>query len=162
MDYISSYQIQHSSLFNGMHKLLQTSLICLTLSACKSEVVSPKDIASPTGVPDGSYYSPSTSIERPAFNTKGQRTYTAEDESYHPLKNYRLFPRKTAILMQHFDIENDWCKGHGDNPETMPACDRRDAILDRLMAKGWCWGSPDPMAATAEFYWLKCADAKIR
>jgi hypothetical protein len=57
------------------------------------------------------------------------------------------------FLMQSAEAENEQCRGgHGDDPETMHACNRRQELLVRLERRGWCFEE------TGDKRWLKCAN----
>ncbi|AWB25291.1 hypothetical protein DA075_30670 [Methylobacterium currus] len=46
-------------------------------------------------------------------------------------------------LLRDWTALNGACRGgRGDDPATLAACDRRDAIDRRLAAAGWCYGRP--------------------
>ncbi len=46
-------------------------------------------------------------------------------------------------LLRDWRTLNGACRGgHGDNPATLVACDRRDAVDRQLAAAGWCYGRP--------------------
>ena len=142
-------------------KVAATIILCLLLPACGHPAEAPSVQASTTVL--GPDYPHLPRVKDPDFTSKGERIYTSEDLSDYPLKKYAAFPREIAVLMQHNEIEDEWCRGaSGDYPETWRACDRRDKLTDLLIAKGWCWGTSDPHAVSAELYWLKCADAKVR
>ena len=50
---------------------------------------------------------------------------------------------------------NDDCRGgSGDDPQTMKACEKRDAIVEELAKKGWCYGHEGQIGA--EKIWEKC------
>jgi hypothetical protein len=96
---------------------------------------------------------------RPSPRHSMETIYSAEDKAYHPISRYARFPTNVRVLMQSVAIENDECRGGSGNlPETYRACDRRDLIVTEIKKRGWCWGSVDSMAASAEFYWLECKD----
>lgn len=46
------------------------------------------------------------------------------------------------------------CRGEGDKPSTMVACNRRDSINVKLNRLGWCWGPDD--AVEADKQWVRC------
>lgn len=62
-------------------------------------------------------------------------------------------PLDAKPLMNQAEAENDHCRGgHGDNPETMRACNRRQKLLTELERRGWC------LEENAEQHWVRCAD----
>jgi hypothetical protein len=95
----------------------------------------------------------------PDFDPQGNRIFTAAERSAYPLASYKSFPVAIAALMQQADVEHGWCKGAGDDPQTLRACNRRDVLIHRLEQLGYCWGS-DSAASEIEAnkHWLKCRD----
>jgi hypothetical protein len=66
-------------------------------------------------------------------------------------------PKPVADLIKKADSLNDKCRdGSGDNPATMKACDDREAIVDLIKKKGWCYGRSDQIQA--EKTWVKCEE----
>lgn len=62
-------------------------------------------------------------------------------------------PKDVASLIADYHSLDEKCRGGaGDNPETMKACDNRDAVVDKIQTKGWCWGKED------ETKFEKCSD----
>lgn len=98
-----------------------------------------------------------TRVAPPKFDAKGRRIFTAKERAYHPISRYAEFPKAIAALMQQADIEQGWCKGFGDDPETFRACNRSEILHYKLMRRGYCSGSEEPMAAAAEYRWLECS-----
>ncbi|MET7241836.1 hypothetical protein ABZT49_00550 [Methylobacterium sp. EM32] len=48
-----------------------------------------------------------------------------------------------APLLRDWTALNGACRGgRGDDPATLAACERRDALHRRLTAAGWCYGRP--------------------
>lgn len=65
-------------------------------------------------------------------------------------------PKNVASLIADYYLLDDKCRGgSGDNPETMKSCDKRDAIVDKIQTKGWCWGKED------ETKFEKCSDTVV-
>lgn len=53
-------------------------------------------------------------------------------------------PKDVASLISDYYLLDEKCRGGGgDNPETIKSCDKRDAIVDKIQTKGWCWGKED-------------------
>ncbi|MHA0034938.1 hypothetical protein ACXXDK_08460 [Deinococcus sp. PESE-38] len=53
------------------------------------------------------------------------------------------------------------CQSAHPSKNTQSMCDKRDATLRRIRAKGWCWGSTNPNEANAGLYWLPCSRNKV-
>jgi hypothetical protein len=98
-------------------------------------------------------------IPDPEFDTKGNRVYMAEELSSNPIERYDQFPKKVAILMQHWVIEHGWCRGgSGNYPETYHACNRREILGLKIERMGYCWGAPIPDPAEFQRIWIKCTE----
>lgn len=64
-------------------------------------------------------------------------------------------PANVRKLIDEEASLNDQCRGgSGDNPSTMAACDKREAVLRKIKAQGWCWGPDD--AVGADKGWVRC------
>ena len=77
-----------------------------------------------------------------------------EELRYFPVSRYHEFPVEVRPFIQRADIENDHCRGPGDNPETLRACNRRHCAMLELERRGWCRGGG---ATSAEDRWLPCS-----
>ena len=99
-------------------------------------------------------------VPDPQFDARGNRIYTATELSYRPVSAYPSIPRDIAQLLQHHDVEQDWCRGaSGTFPETLRACNRAGALFYRIRKLGYCWGSDqDESPSETEKRWLKCSD----
>ncbi|KMO41299.1 hypothetical protein VQ02_06015 [Methylobacterium variabile] len=61
-------------------------------------------------------------------------------------------------LLRDWAALNSACRGgRGDDPATLEACARRDALDRRLTAAGWCYGRPGD--AGYQRTWRSCAEA---
>ncbi|QRE74905.1 hypothetical protein [Methylobacterium aquaticum] len=59
-------------------------------------------------------------------------------------------------LVRDWTALNAACRGgRGDDPATLDACTRRDAVDRRLEATGWCYGRPGD--AGYQRVWRPCA-----
>ncbi len=66
---------------------------------------------------------------------------------------------QAAPLLEQIDDFNDQCRGgSGDDPRTMVACDKRDALLTTLTSSGWCYG--DDEQAGFQKYWKTCGEGR--
>jgi hypothetical protein len=53
-------------------------------------------------------------------------------------------PANVRDLLSAEERLNDQCRGgSGDNPQTQAACVKRDALVEKLEALDWCYGTPD-------------------
>lgn len=68
--------------------------------------------------------------------------------------------RPVRVLSQ-WNQENMICRGSsGDAPDTMAACDRREAVYNKLKAVGWCYGREGE--SSYQMDWHVCDDADSR
>lgn len=64
-------------------------------------------------------------------------------------------------LLAQWHGENNICRGSsGNSPETMAACDRREAVYEKLKAVGWCYGREGEYGYQMD--WHTCDDATPR
>lgn len=62
---------------------------------------------------------------------------------------------KAKELIARVDQLNDRCRGgSGDDPNTMKACEQREAAMAQVRKAGWCWGPED--APGYEQRWIRC------
>ncbi|GJD58501.1 hypothetical protein [Methylobacterium dankookense] len=62
----------------------------------------------------------------------------------------------TRALLRDWEALNGACRGgRGDDPGTLEACARRDAVDRQLAAAGWCYGRPGD--AGYQRAWQLCA-----
>ncbi|MDR6850365.1 hypothetical protein [Sphingomonas sp. BE137] len=74
------------------------------------------------------------------------------------LFDVRKYPTAVQEQLVAIEAENGICRGHsGDDPTTIAACDRRDAMIAEVNKKGWCWG-PDE-AIEADRHWMRAGTA---
>lgn len=67
------------------------------------------------------------------------------------------FAQAQPNLVDQWNRENSQCRGgSGDNPSTLAACSRRDALTKQLSAGGYCFEGPN----SAETRWQKCQSSK--
>lgn len=68
---------------------------------------------------------------------------------------------KPDRLISQWDRENTTCRGSsGDNPETLKACERREAIGAKLDRVGWCYGRKGE--AGYQYQWHGCDQGSER
>lgn len=92
---------------------------------------------------------------QPADDEKAPHNATAAtaDANVATNRNPTSQPFDAKPLMKRADTENEHCRGgHGDDPETMRACNRRQKFLTELERRGWCFEDD------VEQHWLRCAD----
>ncbi|MBI0530361.1 hypothetical protein [Sphingomonas sp. TX0522] len=83
--------------------------------------------------------------------------------SLYPSYIRKHYPKSIQPLLLRENALDEQCRGaSGDLPSTQRACRQRDAVTERLKAKGWCWGSKDPYAPEAKMTWLLCRDDRSR
>ncbi|MEE7456353.1 hypothetical protein MPAR168_06155 [Methylorubrum populi] len=64
-------------------------------------------------------------------------------------------------LLEDWAALNSACRGgRGDDPRTLEACTRRDALDQRLTAAGWCYGRPGE--AGYQRRWRLCTSSRQR
>lgn len=64
-------------------------------------------------------------------------------------------------LLKTFGELNDQCRGGpGDNPNTLKACDKREAVARKLDAADWCYGKH--RQAGYQMKWHKCTANSLR
>jgi hypothetical protein len=59
-----------------------------------------------------------------------------------------------VLIAQEEELNHKCRGGSGDEPATMKACDERDAIVEKLKTKGWCWGHDGQVEFKKQ--WEKC------
>lgn len=66
------------------------------------------------------------------------------------------------LLLKEAAVDRECRGGLGSDPATDAACNRRDAIVKKLEARGWCWGSTDRNADDSQLIWLRCSEDRTR
>jgi hypothetical protein len=92
---------------------------------------------------------------QPADNGKAPNNAAsaAANVSAETKSNSVSHPFDAKPLMNQAEAENELCRGgHGNDPETMQACDRRQQLLSELERRGWCFEE------NAKRHWLRCVD----
>lgn len=76
------------------------------------------------------------------------------------LANY-FPPKDVQVLIEKSEQLNDRCRGgSGDDPRTMKACDQRDALMEKIYKKGYCFGGLNKHDAEYQYQWLPCKIVK--
>jgi hypothetical protein len=65
-------------------------------------------------------------------------------------------PAVRALIDKEALLKQKCNGGFGDSMETKMYCKERDAVVDNLRKKGWCWGYPEQVEA--DKVWHECSD----
>ena len=66
---------------------------------------------------------------------------------------------QASPLLEQVAELNDQCRGgSGGDPRTTAACDKRDAVADKLYQSGWCYGDTDQDGY--QKYWKTCGEGR--
>lgn len=82
--------------------------------------------------------------------------YDFEQAGYVDILFRDQVPADVKALIYEYEELNSTCRGgSGDSPETMAACENRDAFYPKIKKRGWCWGKEGQLGY--EQRWGKCS-----